>query len=98
MTASHVDLLKQNDEKLTDCLDLTLLLDYLMDGVLIPLDKENIESEITNTNKCTRLLRILRTKPDVCFYRFIDALNCTNQRHLAELLQPASGKKKVFIY
>ena len=92
MTVSHMDLLRKNEEKLTDCLDLSVLLDYLMDGVLIPLDKENIESEITNTDKCTRLLRILRSKPDVCFYRFIDALNSTNQLHLAELLQP-SGKK-----
>ena len=97
MTATHVDLIRKNEEKLTDCLDLTVLLDHLMDGVLSHLDTENIKSEKTNTYQCTRLLRILRTKPDVCYFRFIAALNCTNQRHLAELLLP-SGKKITYFF
>ena len=96
MTQQHIDLLNMHDEKFTDCLDLLELLGCLRNGVLHSRDVETIKAAELIYLQRRRLLQILKKKPDVCFYRFIDALHRTKQPHLASLIEP-KGENEVYL-
>ena len=93
MSPLHRDIMQENRSYLVQNLDMTgLLLDHLHAKEVI---SRNQLDKIRAANVLERkglLLDIIDKQADTAFYNFIDALQKSNQPHLAERLREGSGE------
>ncbi|XP_013407172.2 uncharacterized protein LOC106171387 [Lingula anatina] len=81
-----------------DLLLAPLICDYLMeDGILTMTERNAVCLEPTDHRKASKLLDILECKDDDAFYKFVNALWRTGQRHLAEALYVGADRKSLIL-
>ena len=88
LTKHRVDLIKNLN------LD-TLLLDHLQSEEAITNEEAMVILSKVVAERNGELLDVLSRKADCVFFKFIDALNETSQRHLSHLLQPPGLYKNI---
>ena len=99
MNPSNKELLQKNRSTLVENIDLKgVLLDILQsNGAITNKQSEKIQNaNISHRNGM--LLDYISAGADSVFYKLTDALNESNQNHLAKLLQPGYGKISIRIY
>ncbi|CAI9740341.1 type III domain-containing 3B [Octopus vulgaris] len=92
MSEEHKKLVKDKRVELVQNMIANDVLDHLLQkDVLTMSEKDRIKAEGASMNK--KLIDTIMCKPDKAFFVFVDALEKTRQRHLANLLSPAKRRK-----
>ena len=92
MTDEHKRLLTKVKPKLIKLLRLPPVLIHLQaNDTFTDFHKQTIQSKRSFDDQRKSLIEILRTYPDLAFYKFKEALEETHQLHLAELLEEKEG-------
>ena len=103
MTDEHRRLLTKVKPKLIEHLKPFPVLAELEANVCLQkIELQTIKSRFTACEQSDCLLDILRTCPDIAFYKFKDALEETGQYHLAKLLdeieEPPADRHRFLLY
>ena len=92
MTDEHRRLLTKVKPNLIPRLSLEPVLIHLQaNDTLSDYHKQTIKSKRSDYDQNECLIDIMRTYPDIAFYKFIEALEETHQPHLAKLLEEKEG-------
>ena len=89
MSVDHKRVLNQQHNTLRENLELSGLLPELRSrGALTKHDVEKVRAKDTSAEQNSLLLELLSKKPDAAYTELVQALDKTNQPHLAKCLQP----------
>ena len=91
MSAGNKYILQISSQRLINDMDTESILQSLQSETVITNDEAKRIEELVPSKRNEAIIDVVIRKPNSAFYQFKDALNDTNQKHLANLLKSSGS-------